>query len=323
MSPQTRRALHIHVGQASHFLRWELPIWASHFHLVPAPDPSALLLSFGPDALFEAARMPASGRFANLFPGFGANPLHNRELRARHLQVLDESFAGVFINPGPLQLAYNDLPHVILYPFSVDTASIPFSVRHRIESLLHASADYPQKDIERNQAVMQATGLSFEVFPPRRASRWNRGGLPYRLEGAALRTASHAGALLHLKQTSPQHAGYEPHQLLYDKYLSHDAFVHVAADIRHPLYIDGKYTATLMEAAISGALVFWHDTFALGNDLETVFTLPEEPKAAAAEILKVRGTVDVESHSRSTRAEFLDRFDPHRSVAIRAAHMLS
>src|SRR6478735_3992887 len=102
MSPQSRPALHIHVAQASHFLRWELPIWASQFDLVPAPEPSATLLSFGPDTLFEAARMPASARFANLFPGFGANPLHNRELRARQLEVLDESFAGVFINPGPL-----------------------------------------------------------------------------------------------------------------------------------------------------------------------------------------------------------------------------
>jgi len=173
MSPGHRQLLYIHVKQATHFLRWEVPIWASHFELVTAPDPSALLLSFGPDSIFEAAELPAARRYANLFPGFGCNPLRNAELRTRQLQVLSDSFAAVFINPGPLQLAYAELPNVVLYPFSVDAAAIPFRVSRASASAASAKRIAPTEATPAppSKASLTRIGWSANELPATRQRR--------------------------------------------------------------------------------------------------------------------------------------------------------
>ena len=111
--------LYIHVGQATHFLRWEIPEFAKYFTIVDKPDDTTVLLSFGPDVLEEASALPALKRFATLFPGFGHNPTHNLERRKAH-HALIKKFDGVFINPGPLEIAYKGLKNISLYPFSVD-----------------------------------------------------------------------------------------------------------------------------------------------------------------------------------------------------------
>lgn len=116
--------------------------------------------------------------------------------------------------------------------------------------------------------------------------------------------------------------GYVDHGRVMRKYLAYDGFVHVAKDIRSPLYIDGKYTASLVEAGVSGALLFWHDTLALGNEHETVFALPLDPKEAATAILDIRGSVDVARHSRATREEMSAKYHPGSSIAVRAERML-
>jgi hypothetical protein len=100
------------------------------------------------------------------------------------------------------------------------------------------------------------------------------------------------------------------HKVIFD-----DGFVHVAAEV--PPFVDGKYTATLLEAGLTGAILFWHDTLSLGNDFETVFNLPVEPNTAAAKILEIRSGIHVETHSRLTREEILDRCSPDKVVRMR------
>jgi hypothetical protein len=106
------------------------------------------------------------------------------------------------------------------------------------------------------------------------------------------------------------------------KYQQYDGFVHVARDIKHPQLIDGKYTASLIEAGVTGAILFWHDTLQLGNSLETVFSLPLNEKSAAAEIMSIRNSLDVRKHSQRTREEMLDTFNVQKSVRIRAERIL-
>jgi hypothetical protein len=115
------------------------------------------------------------------------------------------------------------------------------------------------------------------------------------------------------------HPAYRSAAELHKRYLRHDGFVHNAGDIADPVYVDGKYTATVIEAGLSGAIIFWHDAFGLGNDFETVFELPLAPDDAAEVILDVASHIDVTRHSRRTREEFLERSDPETSVAVRAA----
>lgn len=307
--------LYIHVGKATHFLRWELPEFAKQFTLVSEPSERAALLSFGPDVLESAAVLPAAKRFAVLFPGFSFNPVRNLETRAQQLNLIQESFAEVFINPGPLEIAYASLPNVSLYPFSVDTDLVALRrYRTSLDSLLHVSYDNPQKDWQRSESVMRKTGLRYEVFPPRD---------PVLLAShlASLNKENLLRAKAGLKTTVPLPIGYFDHKVTVDKYHEYDGFVHIARDVRHPEFIDGKYTASLMEAGLTGAILFWHDTWGLGNGLETVFDLPAETWLAADRIKDIRGSLDVSAHSKRTREEMLDTFNPHHSVSVRAARI--
>ncbi|WGD38074.1 hypothetical protein [Lysinibacter sp. HNR] len=316
-----RASLYIHVKNAGHFLRWELPEFARYFDLVDAPRSDALLLSFGPDALDEAARLPALRRFAVLFPGFSYNPVRNIELREHQISIIEEFFDEVFINPGPLEIAYSGLQKVSLYPFSIDLELINFTgPRQRLDSLLHVSHDNPQKDWQRSESVMKKTGLKYEVFPPRNPQDYEeleRSEMLSRVSGRRWRRNKPFS-----QGDAPSHAGYLSHTLTMKKYAEYDGFVHIATDVQHPEFIDGKYTASLMEAGATGSLIFWHDTWQLGNGLETVFALPSNTTEAAREILEIRKSINVVERSLATREEMLDVFNPQSSVRIRANQMM-
>lgn len=308
--------LHITTGAAKHFLGWELPEWAKRFELVDAPSEDALLLSFGPDALDAAATMPARARFAVLFPGFSKNPVRDLPLRDHQVQLLREHFTQVFINSGPLEIAYREVPNLSLYPFSVDVEFVGFRrFRTSLDRLLHVSNDNAQKDWRRSESIMVKTGLPFEVYPPR-----DRGELE-RAHAASVRS-NRRRRRFGLAERAILPVGYVDHASIVRKYHEYDGFVHVARDVRHPTLIDGKVTASLIEAGVSGALLFWHDTWSLGNGLATVFDLPVSTSDAASEILQIRSSIDVERHSRATREEMIDTFNPHHSVAVRADRMI-
>ncbi len=177
------------------------------------------------------------------------------------------------------------------------------------------SHDNPQKDWQRSASVMAKTGLPFEVFPPRSAraiaeydERARQADDDRRRRGEAV------------PERLP--AGYFTHEETIEVYHRHDGFVHVARDVRHPEYIDGKYTAAFIEAGVSGALLFWHDTWGLGNNLETAFALPVDTRDAAARILDIRASVDIERHSLATREEMLATYNVNASVGTRARRML-
>lgn len=317
MAPGKAPELYVHVGEATHFVRWELPQFARYFTMADAPSPSAVLMSFGPDVLEGAAGLPARARFAVLFPGFGHNPVHNLPLRERSRDLIATSFRLAFINPGPLQIAYEGLPNVMYYPFSVDTSLVGVRrFRRRLDSLIHVSAEAPQKDWQRSAEVMRLTGLRHSVFPPRLGRYHRLQRLRNRIRVAASRAVGASAPVLRPN-------GYMRHEATVRRYQAHDGFVHVARDVAHPIYLDGKYTATLIEAGLTGAILFWHDTFGLGNHLETVFEVPVEPARAAERILEVRSSLDVMAHSRRTHEEMMDVFNPVASVRVRAEAMLA
>lgn len=313
----TKPRLYIHVGKATHFVRWELPEFARFFDVVDAPSDDVPLLSFGPDVFEEAAGLPASKRFAVVLPGFSVNPVRNLELRERQRELIHHRFDQVFINAGPLEIAYGGEPKVMVYPASVDMdKALVKRYRTKLDSLLHVSQDNPQKDWRRSEAVMHKTGLSYEVFPPR----------DQRYLEAQVRRIDRVNAAkrrVGIRTIDRLPVGYVSHEATIAKYQNYDGFVHVARDMRHPEFIDGMYTATFIEAGATGAILFWHDTWGLGTPLETVFQLPVETVAAAAMILDIRASLDVEKHSRATREEMLESFNPRRSVTVRAERMLS
>jgi hypothetical protein len=111
--------------------------------------------------------------------------------------------------------------------------------------------------------------------------------------------------------------GYANHNKLIKRYHQYDGFVHIAK--HNPPATDAKYTATLLEAGATGALLFWHDTLGLGNDFETVFSLPLDVDEAAKEILNIRNNINIEGHSKRTAEEIRDRCNPDAVMRIRLA----
>ncbi|WP_090459746.1 hypothetical protein [Nitrosospira sp. Nsp1] len=310
--------LFLHLKQAHHFVAWEREHFRQYFDLVDSPSQDAIVLSFGPDVIHSGARLPASKRFAYILPGFGSNPVYNLELRNEIRGILIEYYDSFFINPGPLEIAYGDLKNICICPFSLNTSLVGFSkYRKEIESLLHISHDSPQKDWQRSQSIMKKTGLRNEVFPSREAIS-NQLGFKWK------KRINHLVKKLTTKNffNMPPGPGYVMHEEVIKKYHMYDAFIHVARDIKDPIYIDGKYTASLLEAGLTGAILFWHDTFQTGKNLETVFDLPLDIEEAARIILEVRESINVEKHSQKTQEEILDVCRPEHSVSIRCQHIL-
>lgn len=308
--------LYLHVGRANHFLKWEIPEFKKYFNLVEHPSSGTALLAFGPDVLEESASLPAKYRFAVLFPGFSHNPLYNPEIRKLHRNLIKSKFNQVFINPGPLELAYKGLDNITFYPFSVDTSLVKVKkYRKKLNSLIHVSNDGAQKDWQRSEAIMQKTGLKFEVFPPRSHEVYEK-----HVKKNQRKNKIRKALGLNEKKYLPY--GYLDHKIIIKKYQQYDGFVHVARDIKHKLLIDGKYTASLIEAGVTGSILFWHDTLNLGNTLETVFDLPLDPEKAAEQIMAIRSSINVEKHSKLTHQEMSDKFNPQISVRIRAEKIL-
>ena len=312
----TKPNLYVHFKGATHFLSWELPYFKRYFNIVSYPSSSTVLLVFGPDALEEASTMPALKRFGVLFPGFGYNPLHNMEVRKRQTKIIKKHFETIFINPGPLELAYKGLNNITFYPFSVDTNLVKFkNYRKNIKSLLHVSNDGAQKDWQRSMEIMKKTGLPYLVYPPRDIQYYTRQQKINNLKNTIRKSIG-------IKKKNYLPIGYVNHKLVVSKYHKYDGFVHVAKEIVHPGLLDGKYTASLIEAGLTGSILFWHDTFNLGNSLETVFDLPVDTSEAANEIIRIKNNIDVFKHSKLTREEMFDTFNPEKSVSLRCNYIL-
>ena len=213
-----------------------------------------------------------------------------------------------------MQIAYKDLDSSKLsfYPFSIDTSLLgKFTARRLLNNLLHVSNDAPQKDWQRSEAIMKYTSLPFEVYPSRIEKPIIDQTITYKVKNILRQSVG-------LKPIKTLPVGYVDHKKVVEKYKEFDGFVHIAKDIKDKVHIDGKYTASFIEAGATGAILFWHDTFGLGNDLKTVFSLPLDEKKAAEEILRIRETIDIVKHSKETRREMLNTFNPKTSVAIRA-----
>jgi hypothetical protein len=330
---QSRIRLKIVVGKAPHFLELELPYFKKYFDVVDDCDDETVVLAYAPDVLEYAASLPGRLRTAVIFPGFGFRPYCEPLDRAFLTGLIDKYYELVFVNPGPMEESFRETEKLVVHPFCIDLARIPFKrPRQQLNSLLHASAiGSMKKDWMRSVRAMQQTGLKWEIFPPRPLvdeqnnviESLKTNSIVYKFRNQLLRWRNrywHAIYRRTLKLGLPPMmlpVGYLSHDMLIKRYQQYDGFVHIA---KHNLpATDAKYTATLLEAGATGSLLFWHDTLGLGNDFETIFNLPLNPTQAAKEILHIRQNVNIEQHSRQTAEEIRDRCNPDSVMRIRLA----
>jgi hypothetical protein len=299
---------------AAFFLKWELPHFHREFEIVTNAGPDVILLSFAPRSLISDLDLPAYKRVALLIPGY-VNPFYDLDQRHELLKLIEEHYDLALVNPGPVKIALSTSAKLVSHPFSVDVDKLAKvrRVRKSLDSLLHVSADAPHKDWERSERIMRSTGLPFEVFPPRQQPTKDitlRDRIMWRYNKYIVRSISPTAAFR-------RNFGYVSHAATIAKYGDYDAFVHIAR--QKPLLdrLDGKYTAALLEAGVTGAIIFWHDTYNDGNDFETIFAISAETEQAAKEILEIRKSIDIEKHSKDTIEEISARCHPARVVRER------
>src|SRR5207247_1486247 len=100
-----------------------------------------------PASLPIFAPPPETPPLGRRVPGFGCTPYHNVDYRRRVLEVVDRSYDLLLVNPGPLEVAYSACSKLALCDFSVDSRLVRCDrYRRSLDSLIHISADYPQKD---------------------------------------------------------------------------------------------------------------------------------------------------------------------------------
>jgi hypothetical protein len=315
MTTSKRIKLKITIDEsAAFFLKWELPYFHREFEIVTNAGPDVVLLSYAPRSLISDLNLPAYKRVALLIPGY-VNPYYDLDQRHELLKLIEEHYDLALVNPGPVEIALSTSRKLVSHPFSVDVDKLAKvrRVRKSLDSLLHVSADAPHKDWERSERIMRSTGLPFEVFPPRQqptARTTFRDRIMWRFNKYIVHSVSPTAAFR-------RNFGYVSHAATIAKYGEYDAFVHIATE--KPLLdrLDGKYTAALLEAGVTGAIIFWHDTYNDGNDFETIFAIPAETEQAAKEILEIRKSTDIERHSQATSLEMADRCHPANVVQKR------
>lgn len=301
---------------AAFFLKWELPYLKREFKIVSEAGPDVVLMSFAPYDLAEFIEIPALRRVAYLVPGY-VNPYYNEEQKSSLLKLIDEHYDLVFVNPGPIKIALSSSDKLVTHPFSVDVDNLRAAAKARrsINSLLHVSADAPQKDWKRSEKIMKLTGLPYEVFPSRENKESTK---PVSLKDRiAWRYNKYIVGSISPTTAFRRNMGYVSHAKTIRKYAEHDGFVHIAKPKRLIDRLDGKYTAALLEAAATGAITFWHDSYKDGNDFDTIFSMPSDPEEAAADVLKIRGSIDIRRHSKTTMEEIGDRCHPERICRAR------
>lgn len=240
------------------------------------------------------------------------------DLRRTMHEIINNYYDVLFINPGPLELAYGDLEKTKISPFSISPRFSKYKkYRKSVHSLLHLSSDSPQKDWQRSEEVMKKTGLPYEIYPPRGKP------IPKDFRATLRQQYNRAANQVGTKKLDVMPHGYAFHNQVIKKYLEHDGFVHIARNIEDGVYIDGKYTASLIEAGATGAILFWHDTFSLGNGLDTVFNIPLDIDQAAQRIQDISSSLNVLEHSKKTREEMLSVFSASKSVEQRAEIILA
>jgi glycosyltransferase involved in cell wall biosynthesis len=109
--------------------------------------------------------------------------------------------------------------------------------------------------------------------------------------------------------------GSIPHSRMIEIIQDADGFLHPSKIGEAPsCWVDAKYTVSLIEAGMSGCIIFWHDVMKHGNSMETVFEISQNPIEIAARIQEVVGSIDLEKHSQRTAEEFRNKHSIENTV---------
>jgi len=221
-------------------------------------------------------------KFGVLYPGFCFHPWKRPE-QFDELKSIFSRYDGVFCHEGPVwESAKRDgtCPNFHLVPFCANTNGFKKTrKRDKFRRIIQVASPYEHKGRDISEAAMRLMPYEWEL-------------IPHKDQGF-----------------------YVDYSILSDIYQNADGFLHPGRVGPAPgHFCDGKYTVSLIEAALSGCIIFWHDAMELGNSMKTVFEVSLDPKEIAEKIQEVVNGIDLETHSTKTAEEFREKHGVENTV---------
>ena len=279
-----------------HFSKWELTEWKKYFKEVSfhylSDDLKATQIKKD-DIIFVYAfigfysHVDCFAKFGIFYPGFAYHPLKNPEKQniMKPIEHLLTPYSAIFANEGPIWECYKNHSNFFLVPPSVSNDTFKKTrKRTKFKKIIQvANPVWPYKGRHISEAAMKLMPYEWELVP-----------------------------------STESKIGYVPWKELPNVYQNADGFLSPNMIGEPPgYYIDAKYTCAMVEAGLSGCIIFWHDCMNLGNSFETVFEISLDPIEIANKVQEVVGSIDLDKHSTKTAKEFYEKCNVENAIKSR------
>jgi hypothetical protein len=256
----------------------EVVVTSNPWH--PAVDDDVLLVNACLGSFFNVT---CKRKFGILLPGFGFHP-YKRPEQVVEMKWVFEKYDAVFCDEAPVGEAIKregTCKNFHYVPISVNSNVFKKTrKRDKFRKIIQVASHGAEKGRDVSREAMKLMPYKWELIPGDTESYF-------------LRTLEQMVA----------------------SYQEADGFLHPGKIGPAPGYfVDGKYTVSLIEAAMSGCIIFWHDAMNHGNSMETVFEVSLNPQEIAARVQEVVGTIDLDQHSTKTAEEFRNKYGIENTV---------
>lgn len=227
--------------------------------------------------------MKCKHKFGILLPGFGFHPyMHPEQFDA--MKHMYPKYDAIFCDEAPVGAAVardGTCKNFHIVPICCNSHVYKKTrVRDKFKRIIQVASCGHEKGRDISRAAMQLMPYEWELYP---------------------------------KET--QLYGSIPIGHMVDIFQNADGFLHPSKIGPPPGYwTDAKYTVSLIEAGMSGCIIFWHDIMKHGNSMETVFEVSLNPLEIAERIQEVVGSIDLEKHSQKTSEEFRNKHSIENTV---------
>jgi hypothetical protein len=283
---QNRRLI---VGQIENFhFSWMNDEFRKHFREVivtsnpwfPANEDDVLLVNACLGSFYNLA---CKRKFGILLPGFGFHP-YKRPEQFNEMKPVFAKYDAIFCDEAPVGEAVKrdgtckNFHYVPICANSCDFKKT--RKREKFRKIIQVASHGAEKGRDVSKQAMKLLPYECELIPRDNESYFQRS------QEQMIASYQEADGFLHPGRVGPA-PGY---------------------------FVDAKYTVSLIEAALSGCIIFWHDAMNHGNSMETVFEVSLDPKEIADKIQQVVGSIDLDAHSTKTANEFRDKYSTENNV---------
>jgi hypothetical protein len=226
---------------------------------------------------------PCKRKFGILLPGFSFHPFKRPE-QFSEMKPMFVKYDAIFCDEAPVGAAVKrdgTCKNFHYVPISANSYDFKKTrKRDKFRKIIQVASHGPEKGRDVSKQAMMLMPYKWELIPGDTEDYFQRS------QAQMIATYQEADGFLHPGKVGPA-PGY---------------------------FVDGKYTVSLIEAGLSGCIIFWHDAMGHGNSMETVFEVSLNPREIAARVQEVVGSIDLDAHSTKTAEEFRNKYSVENTV---------